>query len=148
MEIFSSYGIRFSHILQTKLDTHLVLPEGGPVVVTDDIQQILNQQNGQLELEPELILRLKKSVTWKILQEILNDLELFLEPVMSHLEFLVYFHLHKCEIFSKHLKSQMDKLAANSEEPVEVSAIKLTIPSVCTTHSSTNHDDKLLQVRS
>ena len=146
MEIFSSYGIRFSHTLQTKLDTHLVLPKGGPVVVTDDMQQILNQPNGQLELEPEMILRLKKSVTWKILQEIFTDLQLFLEPVMSHLEFLVYFHLHKCDIFNKHLKSQMDKLTANSEEPIELSAIKLAIPSVCTTQSSTNRDEKLLQV--
>ena len=146
MEIFSCYGIKFRNTLQTKLDTHLVLPEGGPIVITDDMQQILNQPIGQLELKPETILRLKKSATWKILQEIFEDLELFLEPLMSHLEFLVYFHLHNCEIFSKHLKSQMVKLAANSEQPVEASDVLLAIPSVGTTQSSTNHDGKLLQV--
>ena len=146
MEIFSCYGIKLNHTLQTLLDTHLVLPEGGPVVITDDMQQILNQPNGQLELKPEIILRLKKSATWKILQEIFDDLELFLQPIMSHLEFLVYFHLHNCEMFSKHLKSQMAKLSANSEEPVEVSDIKLTLSTICITQSSTNHDEKLLQV--
>ena len=146
MKIFSCYGVKFSHSLKTKLDTHLVLPEEGPVVITDDMQQILHQPNDQLELEPAMILRLKKSVTWNVLQEILNDLELFLEPIMSHLEFLVYFHLHNCEMFSKHLKSQMAKLAVNSEEPVEESTVKLTFTSVSNTQSSSNYDDKLLQV--
>ena len=135
MEIFSCYGIKFRNTLQTLLDTHLVLPEGGPIVITGDIQQILNQPNGQLKL--------KKSATWKILQEIFHDLELFLEPIMSHLEFLVYFHLHNCEMFSKHLKSQM---AANSEQPIEASDVLLAIPFVDITRSSTNHDEKLLQV--
>ena len=144
--MLSCYGIKFSHTLQTKLETHLVLPEGGPVVTTDAVQQILNQPNGQLELEPEMILRLKKSVTWRILQEILRDLKVFLKPIMSHLEFLVYFHLHNCEMFSKHLKSQMAKLTVNSEEPVEESAIKLILTSVGETQSCTSHDEKLLQV--
>ena len=142
--MLSCYGIKFSHTLQAKLDTHLVLPDGGPVIITDDMQQILHhQQIGQTELEPEMILRLKKSVTLKILQEIFNDLQIFLEPLMSHLEFLAYFHLHNCEMFSKHLKLQMAKLAANSVESVEESAVKLTLSSVGTTELST---EKLFQV--
>ena len=147
MEMLSCYGIKLSHTLQAKLDTHLVLPDGGPVLTTDHMQQMLNQPDDQFELEPKMILRLKKSVTWKILQDILRDLEEFLEPIVSYLEFLVYFHLHKCEIFSKHLKSQMAKLAVNLEEPVEEFAIKLTLTPVGEMQSCTSHDEKLLQVK-
>ena len=144
VEMLSCYGIKFSRTLQAKLDTHLVLPERGPVITTDYMQQILHHQPiGQTELNPEITLRLKKSVTWKILQEIFNDLQIFLEPLMSHLEFLAYFHLHNCEMFSKHLKSQMAKLAAHSVEPVEESTIQLTLSFVGTTELST---EKLFQV--
>ena len=50
-------------------------------------------------------------------------------------------------MFSKHLKSQMAKLAVNLEEVVEEFAIKLTLTSVGETQSCTSHDEKLLQVR-
>ena len=143
--MLSCYGIKFSHTLQAKLDMHLVLPDGGPVIITDDMQQILHHQPiGQTKLKLEMTLRFKKSVTWKVLQEILNDLEIFLEPFMSYLEFLAYFHLRNCEVFSKYLKNQMAMLAANSEETVEESTIKLTLSSVSTTELST--ETKLFQV--
>ena len=135
------YGIKLSHTLQTKLDTHLVLPGTDYITVTDDLQQRL-QPNGKLDLEPEMILMLKKSMTWKVLEEVHNELQSFLKPIMSHLEFLVYFHLHNCEMFTKHLKSQMAKL---SEQTIEVSAIMLTIP-VVSTQSSIDPDEKLQQV--
>ena len=146
VDILNSYGIKLSHTLQTKLDTHLVLPGSGAAVTPDDVQQRLNQPNGQLELEPEMILMLKKSMTWEILQEIFNDLQSFLEPIISQLDFLVYFHLHRSEMFSKHLKSQIVKLSASSEQPIDTSAIMFTIPSMVGTQSSSDPDEKLLQV--
>ena len=143
MSILNSYGIKLSHTLQTKLDTYLVLPGG---VTPDDVQQRLNQPNGQLELEPEMILMLKKSMTWKILKEIFNDLQSFLEPITSQLEFLVYFYLLNSEMFSKHLKSQIAKLSASPEQHLETSAIMLTITSVSTQQPFSDPDEKLLQV--
>ena len=146
MDILNSYGIKLSHTLQTKLDTHLVLPGSDSGVTPDDVQQRINQPNGQLELEPEMILMLKKSMSWQILQELFNDLQSFLEPIISQLEFLVYFHLHHSEMFSKHLKSQIAKLTSVSlEQPVDPSVITFTIPSVGT-QSSSDPDEKLLQV--
>ena len=147
MDILNFYGVKLSHTLQTKLDTHLVLPGRSSEITEDDVQQRLNQQNSQIELEPEMILLLKKSMTWKVLKEIFNDLQSFLEPITSQLEFLVYFHMHNCEMFSKHLKSQIAKLsAANSDQPVEESSIIFTLPTVSTQHSSTDPDEKLQQV--
>ena len=139
MDIFNYYGMQFDDNLQNKLDTYLILQERSPLVNTDDddMQQIPYQPTDQLDLEPEMRFRLKKCVTWKILQKIFNDLNSFLEPVISHLEFLVYFYLHKCEMFSRHLKCQI----ASIEQPVEASAI-----TTCSSVSVTNPDKKLLQV--
>ena len=145
--ILNSYGIKLSYTLQTKLDTHLVLPGRSSGVTEDDVQQRLNQPNDQLELEPEMILLLKKSMTWKMLQELFNDLQSFLSPIASQLEFLVYFHMHNCEMFSKHLKSQIAKIsAANSDRPVDESSIMLMIPMADTQQLSTDPDEKLKQV--
>ena len=147
VDILNFYGIKLSHTLQTKLDTHLVLPGKNSGITVDNVQQRLNQPNGQLELEPEMILLLKKSMTWKMLKEIFNDLQSFLEPIASQLEFLVYFHMHNCEMFSKHLKSHIAKIsAANSDQPVEEHDIILAMPIVSAQQSSTDPDKKLLQV--
>ena len=146
MDILNSYGIRLSHTLQEKLETHLVLPGRSSGVTTDDVQQRLNQTNGQLELEPEMILMLKKSMTIKLIQEISDDLQLFLMPIVDHLNFLVYFHLHHSEMFNKHLMSQITKLSASSEQPIDPSMIAMTMPSVGTRQSSSDPDEKLQQV--
>ena len=147
VDILNSYGIKLSHTLQTKLDNHLILPGRSSAFTEDDVQQRLKQPNDQLELEPEMILLLKKSMTWKILKEIFNDLQSLLLPVVSQLEFLVYFHMHDCEMFSKHLKSQISRMsAASSDQPVDESAVILAIPMVDTQKSSTNPDEKLKQV--
>ena len=147
VEILNFYDIKLSHTLQTKLDTHLVIPGRSSGVTEDDIQQRLYQPNDQLELEPEMILFLKKSMTWKILQELFKDLQSFLLPIASQLEFLVYFHMHNCEMFSKHLKSQIAKiLYASSERHVDDSSIILIMPAISTQQSSSDPDEKLKQV--
>ena len=146
VEMFNFYGVNMSNILQTKLDTHLVLPGRSSGITEDDVQQRLNQSNSQIELEPEMILLLKKSMTLRMLKEIFNDLQSFLEPIASQLDFLVYFHLHNCEMFSKHLKSQMAVISSNLEQPVQESAVVLTLPTIDVQQSSTNDDEKLLQV--
>ena len=87
-------------------------------------------------------------MTLTMLKEIFNDLQLFLEPIASQLEFLVYFHMHNCEMFSKHLKSQMAVISSNLEQPVEESAAMLTLPTIDVQQSPTNSDEKLLQVYS
>ena len=55
VEMLNFYGVKLSHALQTKLDTHLVLPGKSSGITEDDIQQRLSQSNSQIELEPEEI---------------------------------------------------------------------------------------------
>ena len=116
-------------------------------MIEDDVQQRLNQSCSQIELEPEMILLLKKSVSWKMLKEIFNDLQSFLLPIASRLEFLVYFHMHNCEMFSIHLKSQMAAISSNVGQLVQESAATLMLSTIAVQQSS-SHRDKLLQVAS
>ena len=143
VDILNFYGIKLSCTLQTKLDSYLVLPRRSLEVTKDDVQQRPNQPNDQ----PEMILLLKKSATWKMLKELFNDLQSFLLPIASQLEFLVYFHMHNCEMFSIHLKSQMATISSNVGQLVQESAATLTLSTIAVQQSS-SHSDKLLQVAS
>ena len=128
------YGVRFDDSIQTKLDNHLILPGRGSTVDSSDIQQGLDQP---LDLEPEMVVMLQKSTTLKILKELDLELQNFLHPIFEYFEFLVYFHLHNCEMFSKYLKSQIDKLSEVNKTVAE-SGVTLT--------SAPEPQDKLEQV--
>ena len=110
MELLSEYDIRLSPALQTMLDAHLILPGVNSAISAKDVQQRLNQPNCQLELDPEMILIFRKSMTLKVLQTIFCDLKLLLKPLLPQLDFLVYFHLHNSEMFHKQLLCGLNKV--------------------------------------
>ena len=142
--MLGSYGIRFSPTIQTMLDTHLILPEINSVTTPKDVQQRLNQPYGQLELDPEMILIFRKSMTWNVLHELFDKLQLFLEPILPYLDFLVYFHLHNSEMFNKQLFSQMNKLSDSQEDGGASLTVNLTSN---IDQSSNDHTEKLKEVR-
>jgi len=145
VDMLHFYGVRLDHSVQTKLDSHLILPGRRSTVDPSDTQQGLNQPNGQSDLEPEMIVLLHKSTTLKVLQELDVDLQNFLHPIYNQVEFLVYFHLHNCEMFSKYLKSQMDKLSAK-DNTVDESDVTLAFPSRNKRRSVLEPNDELVQV--
>ena len=130
--------MKLSSSLQAKLDSHLCISVRG----TDNLQQETCQPNGQVE---KLSLDLKKPTTLKILIDIGEDLQSFLKPIFEQLEFFVYFHLHKCKIFIRHLKNQIAEASTNSEQPSAVPATAAGLPAVSTTESSDTNEN-LLQV--
>ena len=131
VDILLFYGIRLDHAIQAHLDKHIILPGRGTTVDETEIQQRLNQPNGQLDLEPEMIIMLRKSTTLKLLRQMELELQNFLYPILNKLEFLVYFHLHNCEMFSKYLKSQIAKLSA-PDDVIDEDDIIVVLPSATT----------------
>jgi len=111
--MLNHYGVKLTDSLQTKLDNHVVFTGRDYVYNTDDLQQEVDLPIDQLEHEPDITLRLNKLMTLKILLNIVYDLNLFLDPILEQLEFLVYFHLQRCAMFSKHLKSRIAKISTN-----------------------------------
>ena len=142
MEILSSYDIEFSPTIQTMLDTHLILP-GINSVATKNVQQRLNQSGSQLELEPEMILIFRKSMTWNVLHKLFENLKSFLKPILPHLDFLVHFHLHNSEMFKKQLLCQISKLSCSQKDEDASSSMNLTIDAE---QSTTDPAEKLEEV--
>lgn len=142
MELLSAYDIMLSPAIQTMLDAHLILPGINSAVSANDVQQRLNQPNSQLELDPEMILTFRKSMTSKVLQTIFCDLKSFLEPLSPQLDFLVYFHLHDSEMFHKQLLCRLNKV------PPSVPAMETSIMSLAVDAEqlSTDPAEKLKEV--
>ena len=137
------YGLRLDHSIQVKLDAHVILPRSVSAVDPSEIQQGLNQLDGQLDLEPDMTIMLRKSTTLKVLRELNLDLQNYLNPICTQLEFLAYFHLHNCEMFIRYLKNQVDNFSS-LEITVDNDKVLLAFPS----HpESSKADKKLNQVR-
>ena len=138
LEVLNFFDVKLSTTLQDKINEHLC----PSMRDTDNLQQ----KPSQKEQKSEMILELQKPTTLKILIDIGEDLQSFLKPILEQLEFLVYFHLHKCKIFIRHLNDQIAKISAYSEQPSKVHATVVGLPMVSTLESS-DADEKLLQVR-
>lgn len=147
--MLSCYGVELNDALQTKIDNHLVLSERDVVHSKGDLQRMISQPNDYFGKEPKIILRLSKSMTFKILVDIVNEIQSFLKPISNQLDFLVYFYLCKCEMFSRHLQNHIAKISDCSEKSVEWPTFKVTmvLPSVSTPRQpSSDTDKKLSQV--
>lgn len=126
MEVLHLYDIKFEPTIQNLLDTHIILPRMNCDFTTEDAQQRLNLHDSQLDLDPEAILIFRKSVTWKVLQEILQKMQLFLKPVLKEVDFLVYFYLHKSEIFHKHLLYRINELSVCAQKTMDTSTLNFS----------------------
>ena len=145
MEMLNSYGVKFSHTILKMVESYVVLPGVGSSVYASDVQLKLNQSCSEIELDPELILSLRKSVTLKLLLKLFTELESFLDPIWDQLNFFVYFYLYNCEVFSKYLKYQM-VTTSTSKVPVNVSSNKVFISITGRQESTKDADEKISQV--
>ena len=143
MEVLWSYDVRFSPDIQTMVDDHLILPGISSVTTSMDVQQRLNQPYGELELDPEMILIFRKSMTWNVLRELFGKLQVFLKPILPYLDFLVYFYLHDSEMFTKQLLFQRNKLSGSQGD----GDASVTVNLIADIDSySTDHTEKLMEV--
>jgi len=141
MEMLNSYGVKFNQNISMMLESCVVLPGVGSSIYASDVQQKLNQTCSEIELEPDLILSLRKSVTWKMLLRLLTELESFLSPIWDHLDFFVYFYLNNGEVFSKYLKYQL----ATSKTPIDKSSKMFSLSTK--QEFMKDFDEKVFQVR-
>ena len=145
MEILSCYDVQLTPALKEMLDQYIVLPGESPSVATKILQQKLSSQI-HCSLDSKYILSLKMSTTWKILKKLCHSLEEFLKPFSENLEFLVYFHLHKCEMFKDYLKCQLTE-KSNAQSPQEESFPNKVLLSMPMKQSSVDFSERVTQVR-
>jgi len=140
------YGVKMNHTLDKMIASYVILPGDNSLACSDEIQQHLRQTHRQHEVELETVLLLRKSVTLKILMELLSEIKAFLIPILDQVDFFVHFNLRNCKLFSKYLKFQMDVISS-SQFPVKLSDVQVTIFSAESQESSTEPDKKIMQVQ-
>ena len=139
MEMLDIYGVKLNHTLQDLLEKHVVFPKDNSLVYASDVQNL--RQAHQHELAQEEVLLLKQSVTSNILVKLFKELETFIEPISSKLEFFVYFYVYDCELFSKYLKYQL-AVISSSQHPSDVSCSLYDNSEECFVEP----DEKIVQV--
>lgn len=144
--MLNSYDVKLSDPVQAMLDAHVILPGTNSKVTKTDTQQRLNQVDRELELDPEMILTFRKSMTWEVLQQVLDELKLFLAPILPQLDFLAYFYLHNCEMFNKQLMWHINEISSGSQKSMDASGVSLNVTVSDIQQLSTDPAKKLEQV--
>jgi len=145
IEMLNSYGVKFSYTILTMLESYVVLPGVGSSMYAGDVQLKLNQTCSEIELDPEWILSLRKSVSLNVLLKLFTVLESFLSPIWEQLDFFVYFYLYNCEVFTKYLTHQM-VITSTSKYSMDICAIKLFLPLCGHQEFTKDTDEKIVQV--
>ena len=110
-ELLLTYGIRFPPELQETLQQKIIFPGNERNIPEEQYLRVTTPQFAKMSFNP---IKVTKSVSLYDLRKILEDLEEFLEPIINHIEMFVFFHLHKSEIFLKHLLKCLDNTAVAS----------------------------------
>ena len=77
---------------------------GGPL-----LNPLPSNTSGMFQPGHEIFLKLSKSMTLKDLSLLVQGLQSYLDPIIDHLDMLVFFKLHRSEMFNKHLRLQLRK---------------------------------------
>lgn len=117
VELLLNYGVHFPNELQQKLQDKVILP-GNAVPAEQMLKNVINvSSHGLFEPGQEVTLTITKSFSLYDLQRLLEDLQTFLEPIVEHLEMLVFFHLEESDVFAKHLHKRLNDIVSAATSP-------------------------------
>ena len=110
------------------LISHVVFPREKTVELLDN--QPFPNITGVFQPNSEISLKLTKALSLHKLFELVNEMEVFLKPIMHVLEILVFFTLHRCEMFEKYLQVYLKKNETGVREKHSPTTVLAT--SMCT----------------
>ena len=129
-ELLHCYGVSFPPELQETLQHKIIFP-GNEMEVPDEqkLKFIISPSpNNAFNPGQDISLMVTKSLSLYDLQKILKNLQIFLDPIIDHIEMFVFFHLHKSEMFTKHLLKCLNDISAASS-PNKPEKTFLNLPS-------------------
>ena len=135
-------GVSFSTELSDVLTKYILIPgesnkrigrmlENEPPVST----------TGKFTLGTDVSLKLSKQLHLKKLQQVVDDLQEFLQPLLEHLEMLVFFNLQKSILFLTYNKVHLEKVSNESivnDRGTYPKSIFFSLPGIM----SANQEDK------
>lgn len=118
--LLEDYGVSLPQTAQGFIVKKVSFP-GQDLIPRDQLGTPLRPStNGLFNPGHDISLRLHKSLTLLELGQVLMELELFQQPLLEHLDMLVFFKLHTSTLFDKYLRFNLKKIADDQHEPQEI----------------------------
>ena len=117
-ELLNKYGVSLLPELQESMSRKIIFPSDQDVPVEQSLHNVVPPSVSDVFKPGQNIsLVLMKSLSLHDLQMLLNQICQFLKPVAELMDMFVFFHLHKSEMFRKHLLKQLQHLTPTSPPP-------------------------------
>ena len=130
--LLSKYGVELPPHIQEEMSKKVIFP--GEENVPRHLHLLNAIPSPQVKLfKPGQDIRLKvsKSMTLADLQQLHINLKTILDPLLTSLDALVFFHLHQSEIFEKHLLKRLQMITSTSIPTEEESSFFARQNSCC-----------------
>ena len=130
-ELLNKYGVSLPPELQKPMSCKIIFPSDQHVPVKQTLHNVIPPSvSGVFKPSQNISLILMKSLSLHDLRMLLDQIGQFLKPVAKLMDMFVFFHLHKSEMFRKHLLKQLQHLTPTSPPPSKPEKIFSRIPSV------------------
>ena len=124
--LLQEYGVSLPRELQELISRYVLLPDQiKPQQWESPVNPVPPGTTGRFQPGHEVCVHLSKSVSLLQLVELANALTKFQEPMLGHIEMLVFFRLHKSVMFDKYLRVQI----AHSSKKLESLKPQSLLPS-------------------
>ena len=123
-ELLLYYGVSLPQGISEVLRKNVIFPGNE----SNDHQNIGIHfaENSRFNPNQNISLKIKISFYLSDINEVLKELDLFLEPITNHMEMLVFFHLHKSEIFETHIWKLLGESMPTSQHLISRSSFPST----------------------
>ena len=110
------YGVALPQNLQLMISEHVLFPgDQKPHDWEQPTNSIPPATTGMFQPGHDVCLRLSKNATLHLLAELIKELGSFQEPLLPHLEMLVFFRLNKSAMFDQYLRGTV-QISHNTEK--------------------------------
>ena len=106
--LLQEYGVSFPRKLQEMISKYVIFPgDKKPLGWEAPMNPVPPSTTGQFQPGHEVSLQLSRNVSLYQLAELITELGNFQQPLIGHLEMLVFFKLNKSVMFDKYLRVQI-----------------------------------------
>ena len=113
--LLTKYGVGLPPNIQEMISKNIIFPGGQKMAKNQCLKNVIPPSSTRL-FEPgqDISLKASKLMTLSDIQQLLQELVKFLDPLVSCVDMLVFFHLHQSEMFEKYLLKELETVISAS----------------------------------
>ena len=127
--LLQDWGVALPPYLQDLISRHVLFP-GQKKSLELLNTRIPPNANGIFQPGHDISLKLSKAFTLHEMSVLVQELNVFLQPIMNVLEMLVFFKLHSSTVFDKYLHVYLQKESELKVEEQQKTAFSFTVPAI------------------